>query len=255
MSLLDRIDAYCDAVPRHAAVVEELGPFRLFVPDGVGHPWYARPAAADVAVTADDLQRVLDRQRELDLPLTVEWLQGRPAGLERVAEDVGLRVQRYPLMVAEHVVPPPPVDADVRLLGPDDDLAGASAVAAVAFAAEGTAVGPQGVEALVRRDVTDLRRHVAAGRAVVAAAFVDGEPVARGGTAPVGEVGEIIGVATLPAFRRRGLGAAVTYVLAQEAQRRGVRLLWLSADSADVARIYGRLGFAQVGAACAAEPA
>jgi ribosomal protein S18 acetylase RimI-like enzyme len=207
----------------------------------------------DVQVTVQDVQRVLDRQRELALPTAVEWLQGRPAGLEQVAEAAGLHVHRYPLMVAEQVAEPPPVDAEVRLLGPDDDLAGAAAVADIGFGTGGIEVGPQGVEALVRKEVPDLRRHVQQGHRTIAAAFLDDQPVARGGMAVVGDVSEITGVATLPAFRRRGLGAAVTYALAQEAVRRGATLLWLMADSDDVARIYGRLGFAQVGTACAAE--
>ncbi|MCA1711734.1 MAG: GNAT family N-acetyltransferase [Actinobacteria bacterium] len=255
MSLLDRIDAYCDAVPRSAALVEEFGPLRLFVPNGSGHPWYARPVAADVQVTADDVQRVLARQCALGLPVAVEWLQGRPEGLEQLAAEAGLHVHRYPLMAAERVAEPASVNADVRLLGPDDDLAGAAAVADIGFGAAGTAVGEQGVEALARKEVPDLIRHVAEGTRAVAAAFLDGQPVARGGIAVVGDVCEIAGVATLPGFRRRGLGAAVTYVLAQEAARRGARLLWLMADSDDVARIYGGLGFERVGIACAAEAA
>jgi predicted GNAT family acetyltransferase len=61
-------------------------------------------------------------------------------------------------------------------------------------------------------------------------------------------------VACLPAFRRRGLGAAVTSLLVRDALGRGVTTVCMSADDADVERLYSRLGFVTVGAVGAAEP-
>ena len=40
---IERIDAFCDAVPRRRARTEEHGPLVLFVPTGPGWPYYARP--------------------------------------------------------------------------------------------------------------------------------------------------------------------------------------------------------------------
>ena len=40
---IERIDAFCDAVPRRRARAEEHGPLVLFVPTGPGLPYYARP--------------------------------------------------------------------------------------------------------------------------------------------------------------------------------------------------------------------
>ena len=40
---IERIDAFCDAVPRRRARAEEHGPLVLFVPTGLGWPYYARP--------------------------------------------------------------------------------------------------------------------------------------------------------------------------------------------------------------------
>ena len=68
----------------------------------------------------------------------------------------------------------------------------------------------------------------------------------------VAGVAEITGVTTLPAYRRQGLGSAVTAVLAEHAVRRGARLLWLSATDDAVARVYSRLGFREVGVSCIA---
>jgi predicted GNAT family acetyltransferase len=66
---------------------------------------------------------------------------------------------------------------------------------------------------------------------------------------------EIAGVATLPADRRRGLGAAVTATLARHALDTGADLVFLSAGSEQIARVYLRTGFRRIGTACVAEPA
>ena len=78
--------------------------------------------------------------------------------------------------------------------------------------------------------------------------------LAGGSHQPVGEVTAIVGVATLPSARRRGLAALVTARLVQDARERGAELVFIEAEDEDVARIYGRLGFEQVGTACIAEP-
>lgn len=70
-----------------------------------------------------------------------------------------------------------------------------------------------------------------------------------------GDVVEIVGVATLPAARRRGLASAVTAALARHALDEGATLVLLSAAEEAVARIYARLGFRRIGTACIAEPA
>jgi predicted GNAT family acetyltransferase len=68
-------------------------------------------------------------------------------------------------------------------------------------------------------------------------------------------VTEIVGVATLPAFRRRGIGAALTAFLTSDAGDRGVRTVFLSAGNEDVARVYERAGFRRIGTAYIAAPA
>ena len=131
----------------------------------------------------------------------------------------------------------------------------------MAFANPGTGIGttgPEELDAMARETDPAVpatsRSRMARGGSIPAAAFVDGEPVAAGAHRRWSSATEIVGVACLPAFRRRGLGAAVTSLLVQDALGRGVTTVCMSADDADVERLYSRLGFVTVGAVGAAEP-
>jgi ribosomal protein S18 acetylase RimI-like enzyme len=258
--LLDRIDAYCDAVPRSAARAEQIGPFVLFVPGPHPWPYYARPARghADPA-TAEDVRRVRDRQRELGEPEAFEWIADVAPGLIEVARAGGLEVNEHPLMVLEDPVPAPVDGVELRLVTPDDDLALLGAVLEVGFSNPGTARGAAGLTELEERAQTSTHRsiefrrdRVRRGLTVWAAVWVDGRPVAGGMHQPVGAVTEIVGVTTLPAFRRRGLGAAVTALLVEDARARGTETVFLTAGDEEIARVYARLGFVRVGTSCIA---
>ena len=78
----------------------------------------------------------------------------------------------------------------------------------------------------------------------------DDGPVAVGTLRPSGDVAEIVAVATLPAARRRGFGAAITAALVEHALAHGIKTLFLSAADDDVARVYERLGFRRAATAC-----
>jgi ribosomal protein S18 acetylase RimI-like enzyme len=259
-SLLDRIDAYCDAVPRTATRPEEIGPFVLFVPEADAWPYYARPRRGGAAPTAEDVLRVRARQRELDLPEAFEWIADVTPGLLEAGRAAGLEVTEHPLMVLDEVqAAGPPVGAELRLVTVDDDLAEVGAVPEVGFSHPGTARGEAGLEELRERAaaradaiVEFQRDRLRRGLTVWAAAWVDGIPVASGMHQPVGGVTEVVGVATLPAFRRRGLGAAVTALLVEDARAGGAETVFLTAGDDEIARVYGRLGFARVGTSCIA---
>jgi ribosomal protein S18 acetylase RimI-like enzyme len=264
LALLDRLETYLDAVPRSAADPEQAGPFTLFRPRG---PWqyYARPRfGLQDAVTADDVTQLRSRQRELGLPEAIEWVVETTPSLGDSARSAGLSIVEYPLMFLERgslITAMPPEGITVRMIAHDDpDFVRAHAVAAVGFGAAGTATGPEGSSERNARAVSTpaatiefMRGRARDGLSISAAAFDDDGPVSVGTHQPVGAVTEVVGVATLPAARRRGLGAAVTSALVQDAIARGVTTVFLSADSDDVARVYERLGFRRIGSAGAAE--
>ena len=256
--VLRTLESYYDAVPRSAARVEQVGPFSVFV--GTGEwSYYARPRLGlEHSFTVADLEAAAARKRELGQPENFEWVHETTPSLLAAARAAGLEVLEAPLMVLDRGAwraPEPPPGITLRVLDAGDaSLAAARAVQNVGFGAPGTAPGP---EAIRERDAaTDdagldfVRERMRRGLTVMAIAEGDYGPAAAGQHQPVDGVSEVVGVATLPAVRRQGLGGAVTGALVEDALGRGVSTVFLSAGSEDIARVYARLGFRRVGTAC-----
>jgi len=264
--VIERIDAFCDAVPRRRARADEHGPLVLFVPTGPGWPYYARPRRdSRPPVTAADVRAIRARQRELIIPESFEWIEQVAPEMAAAATEAGLEVQTHPLMVlsAPPKAPVLPPGVTVRAIAPEDaELDRIWAVPAVAFGHPGTAAGEAG---LAERDkiaadhdggtIAMLRERLRSGYSVLAAAFGPDGPVAAGSCQTVDGVAEITGVGVLPSSRRQGLGAAVTALLARDALDRGAQTVFLSASDHAVARVYARIGFSEIGTAMIAEPA
>lgn len=261
---MERIERYYDAAPRVASRVEDLPPFVLFVKQGAGWPYYARPAIGARAFLPEDVSRVRARQRVLGMPEAFEWVAETSPSLLDAARAAGLRVGEHPLMVLDGTSigrVESPNGITVRLVSEEDNLAHLNTVVHVGFSFAGTARGDAGPERVAemieerkREEDAFLQDRLRRGLTVMAVALANGVPVAGGSHQPVGEVTEIVGVATLPVFRRRGIGAALTNFLADDARRRGVPTVFLSAGGDEIARVYERVGFRRVGTACVAEP-
>jgi len=258
--LLERIEAYCDAAPRAAADVEELGAITLFV-SRIPWRYSGRPRLGlSHDVGADDVAAVRARQRELGVRESFEWMHETTPSLAGAAQAAGLQVQRVPLLVLEperYTPAPVPDGIGVRVLGAGDAaLADAQGAVELAFATPGTEVGPAGpaqrdVATAGLADLGFLRERIRRALTVVAVAEDPAHgPVGAGSHQPVGDVSEVLGIGTLPCARRRGIASAVTSALVGDARERGVALVFLSAADDAVARIYARLGFRRIGTAC-----
>jgi predicted N-acetyltransferase YhbS len=213
-------------------------------------------------VTAADVRAALAMQEAADLPAALEWIPERAPQAGPAARAAGLTVEELPLLV---VVDPVEVllPAGVRLyvVGADDpQLARYQRVAATAFAYPGGRAEVREMpedrspEAAARTAV--LRERIAAGRTVMMVAVENGRPVAVGSHQPVDvdgtEVSEVVGVATLPRLRGRGLGAGVASALVAHA-RDSADLVFLAAGDDDVARVYERIGFARIATTAVAD--
>ena len=261
--LLRHIDGYLDAVPRSVARTESIGALTLFVNDGNGWRYYARPTPGAGPVSAADIRTARDRQIQRGHPQAFEWVVELNPEMDAAAREVGLTTLEHPLMVLgeEPAGVDPPTGVQIRLVEPSDDVATIMAVAELGFGSPGTGTGevgqgaiPQAVAKLEKTTVDFVRERMTGGYTVTAVAIADGGPVASGAHNPVGLITELVGIATLPSHRRRGIAAALTSFLVRDARDRGVQTIFLSADGPDVAHIYERAGFRTIGTAGAAEP-
>jgi ribosomal protein S18 acetylase RimI-like enzyme len=279
--LFDRLERFYDALPRPWTRVEEIGSLVLFIREGEGWPYYARPRLGSNTPSAADILDTRARQRELGLPETFEWVHETTPDLLAVARSAGLDVLLAPLLVLDPaaLVPDLPLrDAVIRYLDPGADTFAADlrhsrTVARLGFAApahlapfeaaEKTLVidgaGPSERDAgdpLSSGAVQQAREMFAGGDYLTAVAESPAEGILATATSQrSGDVAEVVGVATLPSARRRGYASQLTATIAGRLLNDGVNLVFLSAGDDDVARLYTRVGFRRVGTACIAEPA
>ncbi len=264
-ALNKRLERYYDAVPRARSLVEQVGPFTLFVAES-GWPYYARPRfGGNGEFTVDDVGVVLARQSALGVPQSIEWMHEMTPDLLGVARSAGMTVDVCPLLVLDGEPRGSAPDAHMLTAADVDAVALAGAAVSVGFGNPGTATGPAG---LPERDSAAAAEHPAllgpatieglrSGRLGQAAAYDPDAPelgpVGGGTFTAVEGVAELTGIAVLPAYRRRGLAAQITKAMADAARAHGVTTVFCSAQSDDVARVYEGIGFHRVATACIAE--
>lgn len=260
--LLDCIEGYFAAAPLPDARIETRGALDIPVGDPAW-PYPARPRAGGGRVTAADVRAAMAVQQQAGLPMALEWICERSTDAAPAARAAGLVVEELPLLVVdspvELLLPP---DVHLYVVGADDpNLPRYQRVAETAFAHPGgpTDVGeePSDPSPGLASRVAALRERIAAGRTVMMVALEGDAPVAVGSHQPVDvdgtEVSEIVGVATLPRLRARGLGAGLASALVEHA-RETADLVFLTAGDDDVARIYERVGFARIATTGVADP-
>jgi predicted N-acetyltransferase YhbS len=259
--LLECIERYFAVAPLPDARIEAAGALDVPIAEPAW-PYPARPRSGGGPVTADDVRAALALQEAAGLPAAVEWVPELSPETAAAARAVGLNVEELPLLVAmDPVELLLPAGVDLYVVGADDpQLARYQWVAATAFAHPGGASDashvPEDVSAEARARTTALRERIASGRTVMMVAVEDGEPVAVGAHQPVevdgSEVSEVVGVATLPRLRGRGLGAGITSALVAHATETA-GMVFLAAGDDDVARVYERVGFARLATTAVAE--
>src|SRR6201991_4111872 len=96
-----RLERFYDALPRPYARVEDFGGLVLFVREGEGWPYYARPRIGAPTPSAADITAVRRRQRDLGIPEAFEWVHEVMPDLLAVARSAGLNVLLAPLLVLD----------------------------------------------------------------------------------------------------------------------------------------------------------
>jgi ribosomal protein S18 acetylase RimI-like enzyme len=257
-SLEAKVNGYLHGNARSRAVNEACGPFHIGFDAGNANPFlnYAVPEA-NAVVTSEDIEALLAAFAKRERTPRLEFAPGGAPGVEQALLAAGFEVQqRLPFMVvtAAELAGPAELDGiEVVVLdasASDEELRGVALAQREAF---GDSDEPQD-DADFSGDVAGLRASVEAGKFSVLARGAAGSapagvPMAGGGCGPaIAGTTEIGGIATRPAFRRRGAGAAVTAALSRHLlEAVGLDCVWLSPAGPDQERLYATAGYRSLG--------
>ncbi|MGW2177385.1 GNAT family N-acetyltransferase [Streptomyces sp. NPDC001732] len=220
-----------------------VGPFTVrYNPDwSIKYANYAIPDQS-AEPTPGELDALIAAFREHDRLPRLEFLPGWAPAVEPALLAAGFTVEnRAPILACApgDLRSPKPVDA-LAIAEPVTDAEFAAA-ALVQYRGYGGTGEPEGGEAIWLRTAVE-------GGGVAALATLDGAPAGAGGcSVPVDGLTELAGLAVADAFRRRGIGAALSAHLTATAFERGCRMVWLEPGDADVERIYAGIGYRRIG--------
>ena len=257
-SLEAKVNGYLHGNARSRAVNEACGPFHIGFDAGNANPFmnYAVPEAG-AEVSAADIEALVAAFAKRERTPRLEFAPGGAPGVEEALLAAGFEVQQrlpFMLVTAAELVGPAELDGiEVVVLdksATDEELRGVALAQREAFEEH---EGPQD-DADFTSAVAGLRGAMEAGKFLVLARGTAGSesagvPMAGGGSgAAIGGTTEIGGIATRPAFRRRGAGAAVTAALSRHLlEVAGLDCLWLSPAGPDQERLYASIGYRSLG--------
>lgn len=201
-----------------------------------------RPAAAATSSALERIERIFARR---GLPVCFQWLDAYAPGLAGQLTERGfLEQERLSVLTGEAGALSSPYNGSgltfvtLSAESPLADVAENWNINAQGFDPDAPLAEPGDVEGF-RNSLTDSRAFTAR---------LDGTGVSAGMYTDIHDgVTELVGIATLPAYRRRGYGGALTAYAAQCAFTNGAALVFLSAASAEASRVYQRVGFGLVG--------
>ncbi len=227
----------------------EIPPFTLFFHPADARPWlnYAAPEEPPGGGVREFLPRVEAAFHGRRRAPRFEFLDDFAPDLAPALRTAGYADEGRPRVMTlapeELRTPRLPPGLTLRAVGPD----GPAAMARRFLAFQRRLFGLGDPAAVTQMDADVFLAGLGEGRAFVAR--FDGRVVATGMfTHPVAGLSEVVGVATLEEFRRRGIGAAVTHAAAAASFARGASAVVLSAADEEAARMYARLGFNDAGA-------
>jgi GNAT superfamily N-acetyltransferase len=239
--VLEALQQYLRRVAGEGREIHRVGPFAVHVqPDSDhAHLNYAIPDAG-ASPSPQQVEALLATFARLDRTPRLEYLPALAPDVAGALAPYGIGVEgRLALMTctpADRV--PVPTPEGVTLV--DVDRTREPGASAALRRTQAVAFG------MTPDDGGDGRDDPFDHPAVLA--LVDGTPAGGGQClAVLGGTTELAGIGTAPAFRRRGVAAAVTGRLADRAFAAGATLATLAPGDEDTARIYARCGFSTCG--------
>lgn len=206
---------------------------------------YAMPAQPDVDVR--DLPRTVERLRDLfrqrKRTLRFEFLEPVHKGLGKALEECGLKLEHEaPLMICPRGELIDFVNHEVQVRALDAHASDETLRQLLLVGQRAFGFGDGAVKAA---EIAEQREHLKAERYRSAYATIDGVIVGIGSTTVQND--ELVGIATLPEYRRRGVAASVSSFLVRQHFQKGGQVAWLSAGDAGAEAVYRKIGFQRVG--------
>ncbi|HYN88498.1 MAG TPA: GNAT family N-acetyltransferase [Ardenticatenaceae bacterium] len=238
----DRLEAYVRHINELQYDTVCLPPFVLFFTPGDPSPYgnYAKPLEPVGGDLGAPLELLRGEFRGRGRLPRFEFVEQFAPDLAAALAAAGFQEEsRLHLMVCtpETFRPAPPVAGlEVMALGPHSPRRDVRALLRV----QREGFGMVGDEL---QEGDDLPRAMQGGSQAFLARL-DGQAVGAGGyQRPYGGVTEVVGIATLEAFRRRGVATALTAAATRMAFDNGVAIAFLTAGDERAGRVYERVGF------------
>lgn len=239
------LQAYMRAAAAGTHDAVEVPPFELFFNpnDALRFYNYGVPAEPVRDISPETMARLRAEFARRERLLRFEFIEQYAPHFGAALAAAGLVEEgRNPLMVCtpETFHPAPLVPSlEIRPLAP----ASPSADLAAFISVQGRSFGEEDRVEATDAQVEDLRRRSGQGSSYFLG-LLDGEPVVAGAyTAPLDGFTELVGIATLAEYRRRGIASALTAAMIRTAFRAGVRIAFLGAADERAGRVYERVGF------------
>ena len=251
-ALLERIARAVIANAGAGRETAAVGPFVALVDTVSAIPWSSlavpapgAPAGTDWAAALPALQaHFAARGRALRFEFLEELFPTLGPVLERSLWPLR---SRDPLLVCRPADLAPPGTVPGLSLEPLD-AASSDALVELFLVVQSGSFEPGKIHEPAEADRGQLRSRMRLGAIRCLLARLDGVPAGAGCALPAAGAAEIAGIGTLPRFRARGIGSAVTARLAADLFATGTDLAWLTAGSDAAGRIYRRIGFRGLGA-------
>jgi ribosomal protein S18 acetylase RimI-like enzyme len=240
------IQAYLRKSASRDRLTEHIGPFLATITPDNDNPYmnYAIPEDG-AAPSPADVEALIAAYQRYERKPRLEYMTNLAPEVESALLNAGFVVERTtPLMVyAPAPAPTVPAIAGIELFSPqsDQEILDVSAAQREAY---GGGDAPSSPDIL-----PGWRRFAAAGGIMVSARDTVTGVTVGGGVCdvPFSATTELAGIGVSTTYRRRGIAAAMTAWLVDQALAAGTTHIFLMAAGENEARIYGRVGFKLIG--------
>lgn len=243
IELSRRCELAAYAAATSSRTLTRIGPFVALIDPHEPLTWlnYALPVTPLDAETPEALTALAEHFAAQGRVLRFEFHAAPWPDLPPLLEAAGLHLEaRQPVLLCTADLLRRPADAgiSVRLLTPEATAAEFAAIVTIQRTGFGDGAGE-----ISETRLRWMRNALRANLERYALALLNGLPVGAGSLLPAGTIAEVVGIATHPSFRRRGVAAALSAALAQAHFNAGGEICWLSAGDAAARRVYERIGF------------